>query len=143
MRLSAGRILHLPGLQAGAENAREIAHVLGDEEVVLHEAFDMLQAAMRLVAEPLGDLGLAVEAQPVVAALRQEVQVAAHRPEKVLALLEDRQLLAGEGALLGELVGGVGGVEELGDPEQRVEIAQAALAILHVGLDQIAALARP
>jgi hypothetical protein len=32
-------------------------------------------------------------------------------------------------------------VEVLGDPEQRVEIAQAALAFLDVGLDQIARVA--
>ena len=86
--------------------------------------------------------GLPVEAQAVIAALRQEMQMAAHRPQEVLAFLEDREFLAREGALLGQLVGRIGGVEELGDPEQRVEIAQAALAVLDIGLDEIAALAR-
>ena len=88
------RILHLPGFEAGAENARQIAHILGHQEIVLHEALDVLQSAMRLVAEALGDVGLPVEAQPVIAALRQEMQVAAHRPQEALALLEDRQFLA-------------------------------------------------
>ena len=54
----------------GAEDAGQIADFLGDEEVVLHEALDMAQAAMRLVAEAFGELGLAVEAQAVLAAAR-------------------------------------------------------------------------
>ena len=88
------RVLHLPGLQAGAENPRQVAHVLGDEEIVLHEALDVLQPAMRLVAQTFGNVRLAVEAQPVIAALGEEMQVAAHRPQEALAFLEDREFLA-------------------------------------------------
>src|SRR5690606_20432057 len=63
-------------------------------------------------------------------------------PQEVLALHEQRQLLAREYALLGQLFRRIGARQELGDPEQGVEVAQAALAVLDVGLDQIAALAR-
>ena len=108
---------------------------------MLHETFDVFQSTMRLVTQPLGDVGLPVKAQAVIAAFRQEMQMAAHCPEEALAFLEHRKLIARECALLGEFVGGVGCVEKLGDPEQGIEIAQSAFAILDVGLDQIAALA--
>ena len=39
---------------------------------------------------------------------------------------------------LDQIVAGAHAIEILGDPEQRLEIAQAALAFLDVGLDQIA-----
>ena len=38
-------------LERGAEDAGEVADLLGDEEVVLHEALDVAQAGMRGVAE--------------------------------------------------------------------------------------------
>ena len=79
------RGLHLPGLEACAEDAGQVADFLGDQEIVLHEALDMAQAAMRLVAEAFGEFGLLVEAQAVIAAPRQEMQMAAHRPQEVLA----------------------------------------------------------
>ena len=56
---------------------------------MLHEALDMAQAAMRLVAEAFGELGLAIEAQPVIGAPGDEMQMAAHRPQEILALLEE------------------------------------------------------
>ena len=39
----------------------------------------------------------------------------------------------------GKLIRGIGGIDVLGDPEQRVEIAQAALSVFHVRLDQVPA----
>ena len=82
----------------------------------------MLQSAMRLVAKPLCNVRLAVEAQPVIAAFREKMQMTADGPEKTLALLEDRQLFAGESPFLREFIGGICCKRVLGDPEQRVEI---------------------
>ena len=70
------------------------------------------------------------------------MQMAAHRPQEIFAFLEDGEFFAREGALDREFLGRIGGIDEFGDPEQRVEIAQAALAVLDIGLDQIAAGAR-
>ena len=64
--------------------------------------------------------------------------MAAHRPEEILGLAEEAQLGAREDAGLDQLVARADAVEILGDPEERVEVAQAALAFLDVGLDQIA-----
>ena len=97
---------------------------------------------MRLVAQAFGKLGLPVEAQPVIAAPGDEMQMAAHRPQEVLALLEELSSSREKTPLSASSSGRVGAVEEFGDPEQRVQIAQAALAVLDVGLDEIAAFAR-
>ena len=75
-----GRRLDLLHLQRRAQDRREVADVLGDQEVVLHEALDRAQAAALDVAQPLGHRRLHVEGQPLLRAPRQEMQVAAHAP---------------------------------------------------------------
>ena len=89
---------------------------------MFHETFNVLQAAVRLVAEPLGDFGLPVKAQSIITALGQKMQMTAHRPEEALAFFEHREFVAREYALLCQLIGRLGGVQELGNPEQRVEV---------------------
>ena len=130
-------------LQPGAQDRGEIAHVFGDQEVVLHEALDVLLPGMLGVAEPQRDLALQVEGDPLLGAAGDEVQVAAHRPEEILAAAEQPVFPLIEHAALDQLVGRVHQVDVLGDPEQRVQVAQAALAVLHVGLDQVARLPDP
>ena len=95
------------------------------------------------VAEALGDLALQVERQPLLGAAGEEVQVAAHRPEEVVALAEQPVVLGREHALADQLGLGAHAVEVFGDPEQRVEVAQAALALLDVRLDEVSRLALP
>ena len=93
------------------------------------------------VAEPHRDLALDVERQPLLGAAGEEVHVAADRPQEVLAAAEQLELLGVEHAALGQLLDVADAVDVLGDPEQRVQVAQPALAVLDVGLDQIARLA--
>ena len=124
-----------------AQDRGEIADVLGDQEVVLHEALDVLHARMLGVAEPHGDLALDVERQPLLGAPGEEVHVAADRPLEVLAAAEQLELVFVEHAAVDQLFDVVDAVDVFGDPEQRVQVAQAALAVLDVGLDQIARLA--
>ncbi len=126
--------------QLGAQDRGQIADVLGDQEVVLHEAFDILQTGMRGVAEPDRDLALHVERQPLFGAPRDEMQIAAHRPQEIGAAAEGAVLLRVEHAALDQFAGLAHAVDVFGDPEQRVQVAQAALAVLDVGLDQIARL---
>ena len=78
-------------LERGAEDAGQVADVLGDQEVVLHEALDVLEAGMGGVAEAAGHLALEVEGQPLLLAAGEEMQVAAHRPEEILGLAEEPQ----------------------------------------------------
>jgi hypothetical protein len=105
---------------------------------VLHEAFDVLQAGARAIAEPHRDVALDIERQPLLGAAGHEVHVAANRPEEVLAALKDLELALVEHVALDQLLWFAHPIDVLGDPEQRVQVAQAALAVLDVGLDQIA-----
>src|SRR5690606_34859799 len=139
--VEARHVLGLLFLERGAEDAGEVAHRLRDQEVVLHEALDGGQARMAGVAEALADLALDVEVQALFCAAGEEVHVAAHRPEEILALAELVELGAGEDPLTDQLLGGGDAVKVLADPEQRLQVAQAALAFLDVRLDEIAALA--
>ena len=125
-------------LQLGAQDGGEIADFLGDQEVVLHEALDVLHAGMRGVAEPLRDFALHLERQPLFGTAGEEVHVAADRPEKILAAAERAVFLRIEHATLDEVFGIADAVDVFGDPEQRMQIAKAALAVLDVGLNQIA-----
>src|SRR5689334_827 len=74
--------------QFGAQDGGQITDILGDQEVVLHEALDVLQAGMLSVAKPHGDLALDVERQPLFGTTHEEVHVAAHGPQEVLAAPE-------------------------------------------------------
>ena len=92
------------------------------------------------VAEPHGDLALDVERQPLLGAADEEMHVAAHRPEEILAAAEQLIFVLVEDAALDQLVRLAHAIDVFGDPEQRVQVAQAALAVLDVRLDQIARL---
>ena len=140
--VEAGNVLGLLLLKCRAEDAGQVADVLGDQEVVLHEPLDRRQAGVAGVAEPLGDLALDVEMQPFLGLAGQEMHVAAHRPQEVFGLAELVVFGAGEHALVDQLLAVAHAVEILADPEQRVQVAQAALAVLDVGLDEIAGVAR-
>ena len=70
-----------------------------------------------------------------------EVHVAAHRPQEILAAAEQHVFGAVEHALLDQLLGLAHPVDVFRDPEQRMQVAQPALAVLDVGLDQVAGLA--
>ena len=100
-----------------------------------------LQAGMLGVAEPHRDIALDVERQPLLGAAGEEMHVAADRPQEILAAAEQRVFVAVEHAALDQFLGLAHAIDVFGDPEQRMQVAQAALAVLDVGLDQIARLA--
>ncbi|MEY9281357.1 hypothetical protein ABIA03_002549 [Bradyrhizobium yuanmingense] len=135
------RGLGLLVLELGAEDGGEVADFLGDQEVVLHEALDVLHARMRGVAETYRDLALEIEGEALLGAATVEMQVAAHRPEEVGAAAEAAIFLRVEHAARDQLVGIADAVDVFGDPEQCVQVAQGPLAVLDVGLDQITRLA--
>ena len=136
-----------PGLAPAAvlerrhEDAREVAHQLGVQVVVLGEALDAAAARPVLVAQTRGDLALQVERQAVVGAAGEIMDMAAHGIEEALGALEMARLLLGEHALGHQLAGLAHAIEIFGDPEQQVQVAQPALALLDVGLDDVARIA--
>src|ERR1700709_2243134 len=65
------------------------------------------------------------------------MDVAADRPQEIRAAPEGAVLLGIEYAALEQLIGLAHAVDIFRDPEQRMQIAQAALAVLDVGFDQI------
>ena len=70
------------------------------------------------------------------------MEVGSHPPEKVLGTRETIMLVPVQHAAFHELAETLDAEEILGDPEEHVEITQAALAVLHVGLEEIAGIAR-
>ena len=130
----------MPILQLRAHDRCEIADVLGDQEIVLHETLDVLQARMLRIAKPHRDLALDIERQSFLRTAGDEMQMAAHRPEKILAAPKQLELRAVEDAAIDQLLRLAHPVDVLGDPEQRVQVAQPAFAVLDVRLDQIARL---
>jgi hypothetical protein len=140
--------LEVVGLKLGREGAGEHAHVLGDQEIAPHETFDRggvvaVLAGTVVVAHPPGDLGLKVEGQALFRPAGGEVQVRADRFEEVEGADEGAHLPTVEHLHLQHGLETVGRMQILGDPEQGVQIAQAALALLHIGFDHEAADACP
>ncbi len=65
------------------------------------------------------------------------MHVAADRPEKIFAAPEHVVFVAVENAAIDQFLWLAHPIDILGDPEQRVQIAQSALAFFDVRLDQI------
>ena len=67
--------------------------------------------------------------------------MAAHRPKKTLGMVEPLRLLRRQNPQLDELADIVGAIDVLGNPEQCVQVPQAALALLDVRLELVATVA--
>ena len=133
-----GRRLGLALLERRADDRRQVADVLRHQEIVLHEALDVGLAGAGGVAKFTGDRSLHVEAQALLGPAGKKMQVAADRPEKLLATAEEREFARREQAGRDEGVRVLHPIDIFRDPEERVEVAQAPLAFLDVGLDEIA-----
>src|SRR5882762_5894051 len=70
----------------------------------------------------------------------EEMDVAADRPQEIGAAAEGAVFLGVEHAAFQQFVGLAHAVDIFRDPEQRMQIAQAALAVLDIGFDQVARL---
>ena len=91
-RPNAGVALGVPLLERRADDRGQIADVLGDEEIVLHEPLDVDQPGAGRIAELTGDRALNVEAQPLLRPAGEKVEPAAHAPEEFLAAAKQREL---------------------------------------------------
>ena len=130
-------------LQCRAKNARQIADGFCHQVVMLHEAFDGARVGAGPVAESLGQFDLGVEREPLFRPPGQVVKLAAYGPQKRLGAAEPCELRARQYFLVDQLIDAVDAVEVLGDPKKRMQIAQAALAVFDVGLDEVARVAKP
>ena len=89
----------------------------------------------------LGDARLILEAQPLLGAAGEQVQMAAHRPEEALGAIEAAELGGGQQPGADQVGRTLDAVDIFADPVERVEVAQSALAVLDVGFDDVAAVA--
>jgi hypothetical protein len=133
-----GFLLDVARLQLGQEDARQLAHAGGVAEVVLHEMLHGAAPGMVLVAHPLGHLDLVVEGQLVLRAVGDQVQVAAHRPEEAFGRVEGGEFVGRNTPRVHEVADPGHAMFVFRDPVEGLQVAQAALALLHVGLQHVA-----
>ena len=128
-------------VEMGEEHTGQIAHLFCNQEIMLHEPLDCRTARPICIVHPRRNLSLDVESQPFLRAPGQRVEMAAHGPEEIFRLLKLAQLSLGQKPAIDQIGNTLDAVDIFSDPEQRVKVAQAALAFLQVGLDHIAAVA--
>src|SRR4029078_9724167 len=88
-----------------------------------------------------GEARLIFEAEPLRGAAGEKMEMATHGPEEALGAIEAFELGGGQQSRFDEVGGAVDAVYIFADPIERVEVAKAALAVLDVGLDDVAAVA--
>ena len=134
-------ILRLPVFQCGADDARQIADILRHEKIVLHETLDGGKAGARLIIQGISNLTLDVEGKALFRLAGDEMHLATHSPEKIIGLFEQPEFRPRQDAELDQIGRIADVVIIFGDPEQRVQVAQPALAFLDVRLHQITRIA--
>jgi hypothetical protein len=77
------------------------------------------------VAEPHRDIALDVERQALLGAAGEEMHVAADRPQKVFAAAEHLYSSRSNTPRFDQFLGLAHAINIFGDPEQRVQVAQA------------------
>ncbi|MNS88206.1 hypothetical protein D3C72_1221720 [compost metagenome] len=132
------RLLLLARLQLGRDGAGQGADLARHLEIAAHEALDRQFVAAPAPAHAPGDLGLVVEGQLLFRPPRRQMQVDAHAPQKADGLAEAAQLARAQQALQRRLPAFAVGRQGPGDPEQGVQVAKPALAVLDIGFDAIA-----
>ena len=130
-------------LQLAEEHAGQRADPFGLQEIVLHEPLDRGLALPVGEVHPPRDSLLQIEGQPIFRPPGDFVEVAAHRQQKALRAAEAAVLGLGEKPCVDQLGGVAHAVDILADPVQRLKVAQAPLALLHIGFDHVARVAHP
>ena len=138
-RTAAGELL----VDMGKEHAGQAADALGLQEIELHEPLDRALAGAVGEIHPLGNLSLQVEGQPVLGPVGQRVQVTAHRQHETFGAAEAAIFLCRKQADIDQFGSHPDLMDIFADPVERVEIAQATLAVFHIGFDDIAAVTHP
>ena len=87
---------------------------------------------------PIEMLALSQVIQPFLGAAGDEMQMAAHAPQKFVAAFEEFQFLRREQSGADQFLDVAHAIDVFADPEERVEVAQPPLAFLDIGFDEIA-----
>ena len=85
-------VLRLACLELGADDRGEVADLLRDAKIRLHEALDPGERAAPGLAHALGELALQLEAETLLGPAGREMHVAADPPQEFLAALEEPEL---------------------------------------------------
>ena len=125
------------GFHRRADDAGQVSNVARRKIIPLHEAFDIAHAATRGKSHQRGNRHLGIEIQPLLGSARAEVKMASDSPQEALRGGKAARLAFAQNALVDNVDDAVGAIGEFRDPEQRVKIAQSALAFLDIGLNDI------
>ena len=107
-------------------------------EIALHEDLDAATTAAILKAHGGGHFDLHVKGQLLHRTTGNQMQMAAHGPEELISLAERVIFFGAEHTHRDKPLSVVDLVDVFRDPVQRLQIAQAAFALFHVGFDHIA-----
>src|SRR5699024_9497892 len=119
------------------EHVVEAGQGLHGAVVVLHQLFNGEAGLVAGVAEQGGHADLVVEEQPVFAAPAQHVQGEAHAPQKRPAAQQFAVFILGQKTVRHQLVQAPGRQQAPGDPDDHVNVAQAAGAFLDVRFEVV------
>src|SRR5256712_271695 len=134
LQRALGRVLDCATVDQGVGGAGDLMQ----RDVRLpHQLLDAQFAAGLVgIPERLREAALVVERQPIVAASGGVVQLVAQPPEQIARRARRGHLAVGQEAPLAGLSEPGELVPDASDPERRLQVAQASLALLQVRLEQ-------
>ncbi len=100
--------------------------------------FNRTAPALVAIPHAFGHLNLKIKGQLIHGAVCNQVQMTAHRPKEILGFLELGEFFFREQAKVNEIGNLLHLMDVFRDPVQRLQIAQAALALFDIGFDHIA-----
>ncbi len=124
-------------LEVEQQHLVELRHRLGRPVVALHQHLGRAHRRVAVVAERLGHGRLQVEHQAVLAAAGDQVQARADQLERALLALQLLHLEWRQQPVRGHLAPGLAQARGARDPGQHLQVAQAARALLAVGLQRV------
>ncbi len=133
------RVLHAADalLDVQHQDLVQLRHALGRPVVAAHQRLGRQLPATRLLAETLGDVGLQVEHQPVLAPPGNLVQPHADEPQQALVAMQLPHLEATDQPVRGKLCPALAVAGSTCDPDHHLQIAQAAGAFLAIRLERV------
>ena len=111
------------GLKRGTKDTGQIAHILGHQEIVFHEAFNAETSGMVGIAHKAADFRLQVEGQAFFRPARNVMKMTAQGENEVQCLGEQAGLRADQNLTRHQLVHVVHCENIFGNPEQSVKVA--------------------